>query len=53
MWELLTGEEPYAGMRSEEIIGIILFETGLCLVFCWCLGIWIAILLIPIESHSF
>lgn len=26
MWELLTGEEPYANMRSEDIIGIIHFE---------------------------
>lgn len=23
MWELLTGEEPYADMRSEEIIGML------------------------------
>lgn len=21
MWELLTGEEPYSGMRAAEIIG--------------------------------
>lgn len=26
MWELLTGEEPYANKRSEEIIGTIHFE---------------------------
>lgn len=25
MWELLTGEEPYANLRSEEIIGILKF----------------------------
>ena len=26
MWELLTGEEPYANLRSEEIIGITYLE---------------------------
>lgn len=25
MWELLTGEEPYLNLRSEEIIGILHF----------------------------
>lgn len=28
MWELLTGEEPFAKMRLEEIIGIVQFENG-------------------------
>lgn len=26
MWELLTGEEPYSNLRSEEIIGILHFD---------------------------
>lgn len=33
MWELLTGEEPYADLRSEEIIGNVQFpyaNTELC-----------------------
>lgn len=34
MWELLTGEEPYANLRSEEIIGNVQFpceNTGIFL----------------------
>lgn len=27
MWELLTGEEPYADLPSEEIIGTFKIET--------------------------
>ncbi|XXG45662.1 hypothetical protein AAC387_Pa02g0688 [Persea americana] len=40
MWELLTGEEPYAGMRSEEIIAGILRGDLRPEIPNWCDPLW-------------
>ncbi|KAF5725815.1 hypothetical protein HS088_TW23G00544 [Tripterygium wilfordii] len=40
MWELLTGEEPYANFRSEEIIAGIIKGTLRPEIPCWCDPAW-------------